>query len=49
LLAHLAKGNVSFYHHLARVVRRLSFVVRRPLTIHISFNLLLTMFANESG
>jgi hypothetical protein len=24
LLAHLAKGNVSFYHHLARVVRRLS-------------------------
>jgi hypothetical protein len=28
LLAHLAKGNVSFYHHLARVVCR-------PLTIHI--------------
>ena len=24
LLAHLAKGNVSFYHHLAPVVRRLS-------------------------
>jgi hypothetical protein len=23
LLAHLAKGNVSFYHHLAPVVRRL--------------------------
>ena len=41
LLAHLAKNNVSFYHHLARVVRRLSFVVCRPLTIHISFNLLL--------
>jgi hypothetical protein len=37
LLAHLAKGNVSFYHHLARVVRRLSFVVCRPLTIHILF------------
>jgi hypothetical protein len=35
LLAHVAKGNVSFYHHLARVVRRLSFVVCRPLTIHI--------------
>jgi hypothetical protein len=35
LLAHLAKGKVSFYHHLARVVRRLSFVVCRPLTIHI--------------
>jgi hypothetical protein len=26
LLAHLAKGNVSFYHHLAPVVRRLSSV-----------------------
>jgi hypothetical protein len=35
LLAHLAKGNVSCYHHLAPVVRRLSFVVCRPLTIHI--------------
>jgi hypothetical protein len=35
LLANLAKGNVSFYHHLAAVVLRLSFVVRRPLTIHI--------------
>ena len=35
LLAHLAKGKVSFYHDLARVVRRLSFVVCRPLTIHI--------------
>ena len=35
LLAHLAKGNVSFYHHLARVVRRLSFVVCRPLAIRI--------------
>jgi hypothetical protein len=35
LLAHLAKGNVSFYHNLARVVRRLSFVVCRPLAIHI--------------
>jgi hypothetical protein len=35
LLAHLAKGNVSFYHHLAAVVRRLSFVVCRPLTFHI--------------
>ena len=28
LLAHIAKGNVSFYHHLAPVVLR-------PLTIHI--------------
>ena len=27
-LAHLAKGNVNFCHHLASVVRRLSFVVR---------------------
>jgi hypothetical protein len=27
----------TFYHHLARVVRRLSFVVCRPLTIHILF------------
>jgi hypothetical protein len=35
LLAHLAKSNVSFYHHLTPVVRRLSFVVCRPLTIHI--------------
>ena len=37
LLAHLAKGNVSFYHYLEPVVcrRRLSFVVCRPLTIHI--------------
>jgi hypothetical protein len=35
LLAHLAKDNMSFYHHLAPVVRRLSFVVCRPLTIHI--------------
>jgi hypothetical protein len=35
LLAHLAKSNVSFYHHLAAVVRPLSFVVCRPLTIHI--------------
>jgi hypothetical protein len=35
LLAHLAKDNVSFYHHLAPVVRRLSFVVCRPLNIHI--------------
>ena len=35
LLAHLAKDNVSFYHHLAPVVLRLSFVVCRPLTIHI--------------
>jgi hypothetical protein len=35
LLANLAKGNVSFYHQLAAVVLRLSFVVRRPLTIHI--------------
>ena len=29
------QGNVSFYHHLTPVVRRLSFVVCRPLTIHI--------------
>ena len=35
LLAHIAKGNMSFYHHLAAVVRRLSFVVCRPLPIHI--------------
>jgi hypothetical protein len=35
LLAHLAKGNVSFYHHLAPVVLRLSVVVCHPLTIHI--------------
>jgi hypothetical protein len=35
LLAHVAKGNASFHHHLARVVRRLSFVVCRPLTVHI--------------
>ena len=35
LLAHLAKGNVRFYHHLAAVVRCLSFVVWRQLTIHI--------------
>jgi hypothetical protein len=34
VVAHLAKGKVNFYHHLARVVRRLSFVVCRPLTIH---------------
>jgi hypothetical protein len=35
LLAQLGKGNVSLYHHLAPVVRRLLFVVCRPLTIHI--------------
>jgi hypothetical protein len=35
LLAHLAKGNVSFFHHLAPVVRRLSFIFCRPSTIHI--------------
>jgi hypothetical protein len=35
LLTHLAKGKVSIYHHLAPVVRRLSLVVCRPLTIHI--------------
>jgi hypothetical protein len=35
LLPHFAKGNVSYYHHLAPVVRRLSFVVCRSLTIHI--------------
>jgi hypothetical protein len=35
LLAHLAKGNVSFYHHLTPVIRRLSFVVCRSLTILI--------------
>ena len=33
-LAHLVKGNVSFYHHLS-VVLRLSSVVCRPLTFHI--------------
>ena len=35
LLAHLAKGKVSIYHHLAHVIRRLSLLVCRPLTIHI--------------
>ena len=35
LLAHPAKGKVSFYHHLVAVVRCLSFVVYRPLTNHI--------------
>ena len=35
LLTHLAKGKVSIYHHLAPVVRRLSLIVCRPLTIHI--------------
>jgi hypothetical protein len=35
LLAHLAKGKVSIYHHLAPVVRRLSLLVCRLLTIHI--------------
>ena len=34
-LVHLAKGNVSFCHHLPSVVRRLSSVVRRPLTCRI--------------
>ena len=34
-LAHVAKGNVSFCHHLASVVRRLSSVVCSPLTFHI--------------
>ena len=34
-LAHLAKGNVSFCHHLASVVRHLSSVICRPLTFHI--------------
>ena len=34
-LAHLAKGNVSFCHHLRYVVRRPSSVVCRPLTFHI--------------
>jgi hypothetical protein len=38
LLAHLAKGKVSFYHHLARVVRRLSFVVCRPLTTEVQLS-----------
>ena len=32
---HLAKGNVSFCHHLASVVRRLSSIVCRPLTFQI--------------
>jgi hypothetical protein len=32
-LAHLAKGNVSFYHHLVFIVRRMSSC--RPLTFHI--------------
>jgi hypothetical protein len=35
LLAHPAKGKMSFYHHLVAVVRRLSIVVCRPLTNHI--------------
>jgi hypothetical protein len=34
-LAHLAKGNVSFCHHLASVVHRLPSVVRHLLTFHI--------------
>jgi hypothetical protein len=34
-LAHLAKGNVSFCHHLAFVIRRPSSVVCHPLTFHI--------------
>ena len=34
-LAHLAKGNVSFCHHLASVVCRPSYVVCHPLTFHI--------------
>ena len=37
LLAHLAKGKVSIYHHLSPVARRLSLLVCRPLTIHILF------------
>ena len=37
LLAHLAKGKVSIYHHLAPVFRRLLLFVCCPLTIHISF------------
>ena len=34
-LAHLAKGNISFCHHLVSVVCRPSFVVCRLLTFHI--------------
>ena len=34
-LAHLAKGNVSFCHNLASVIRCLSSVVGRSLTFHI--------------
>jgi hypothetical protein len=39
-LAHLAKGNVSFCHHLASVVRR-------PLTFHIVVFSSETPFPNE--
>jgi hypothetical protein len=51
LLPHFAKGNVSYYHHLALVVRRLSFVVCRSLTIHILIfsSAVETMFVNGSG
>jgi hypothetical protein len=49
-LAHLAKGNVSFCHHLASVIRR-------PLTFHNSLGKSYlpfnrgeaAMFANRSG
>jgi hypothetical protein len=34
-LAHLAKGNVSFCHHLESIVRPLSYVICRPLIFHI--------------
>ena len=40
LLAHLAKGHVSFCHHLASVVRRRPSVVVRPSYV-VNFNLLL--------
>jgi hypothetical protein len=46
-LAHLAKGNVSFCHHLASVVRRPSFVVCRPLTFHILIFSSETAWPNE--
>jgi hypothetical protein len=32
-LAHLAKGNVSFCHHLESIVRPLSYVVRRMSSV----------------
>ena len=46
-LAHLAKGNVSFCHHLASVVCRPSSVVCHPLTFHILIFSSETAWPNE--